>query len=125
MAPSAQPLVSSTPTDVTYKFSKPPLSSAVIHRNLNAVPLQVAHASGSWVTFTNGQKMFDSTCGAAVACLGHSDKRVQAAIIDQMDKFSYCNSMFFGTPVGEELAAELIRGTGGKMAKALIVCSGS
>lgn len=119
MAPSAiSPPLASVPS------TKAKIASAVIHRNLKAEPLQVAHAEGSWVTFTNGQRMFDTTCGAAVACIGHNDKRVKAAIMAQMDKFAYCNSMFFGTGVGEDLARELINGTQGKMSKALVVCSG-
>jgi adenosylmethionine-8-amino-7-oxononanoate aminotransferase len=31
----------------------------------------------------------DTTCGAAVACLGHKNERVKAATMAQMDKFSY------------------------------------
>ncbi|KAJ4155282.1 hypothetical protein LMH87_000537 [Akanthomyces muscarius] len=49
----------------------------------------------------------------------------QKAMIDQMDKFYYCNSMFFGHQVGEDLADELVNGTGGAMAKAYIMSSGS
>lgn len=69
--------------------------------------------------------MFDTTCGAAVSCIGYGNRRVRDAMIAQLDKFAYTNSMFFGTPIGEELAAELIRGTQGKMSKALIMSSGS
>jgi adenosylmethionine-8-amino-7-oxononanoate aminotransferase len=124
MAPSAQPLPlekSNGSAHFTKKSQKP---SAVIHRNLKAEPLQVAHAEGSWVTFSNGQRMLDTTCGAAVACLGHKNERVKAAIIAQIDKFSYCNSMFLGTKIGEELAQELVDGTNGQMSKALMLCSG-
>lgn len=69
--------------------------------------------------------MFDTTCGAAVSCIGYGNRRVRDAMMAQLDKFAYTNSMFFGTPIGEELAAELIRGTQGKMSKALIMSSGS
>lgn len=125
MAPSAQ-------TSTTVEVANDKLivkhasnnTSAVIHRSLKSEPLQVAHAEGSWVTFSNGQRILDTTCGAAVACLGYQNERVKQAMMEQMDQFSYCNSMFFGTNIGEELAQELVDGTNGKMSKALMVCSG-
>ncbi|EGX95642.1 aminotransferase [Cordyceps militaris CM01] len=88
-------------------------------------PLQVVAAHGTAMRFSNGHEVEDTTGGASVACLGHGNKRVRQAMIDQMDKFSYCNSMFFGHQVGEDLATELINGTGNAMAKAYIVSSGS
>lgn len=106
------------------KQDSPP-KSAVLHRSLKSVPLQVVSGKGKYLTFSNGHSILDTTCGAAVACIGYDNKRVKQAMIDQIDKFSYCNSMFFSHPVGEELAAELVRGTGGAMAKAYIMSSGS
>ncbi|KAJ3477014.1 hypothetical protein NLG97_g8955 [Lecanicillium saksenae] len=88
-------------------------------------PMQVVEAEGTHMRFSNGHEMEDTTGGASVACLGHGNKRVQQAMIDQMKKFSYCNSMFFGHQVGEDLATELIDGTGGAMARAYIMSSGS
>lgn len=102
--------------------SHPP--SAVLHRTLKSVPLQVVSTNGNHITFSNGHTMLDTTCGAAVACIGYNNKRVKQAMVDQIDKFSYCNSMFFSHPVGEQLAAELVHGTGGAMSKAYIMCSG-
>ncbi|KAF7547196.1 hypothetical protein G7Z17_g7902 [Cylindrodendrum hubeiense] len=99
--------------------------SAVLHRSLKTTPLQVVSGNGKYLTFSNGHTILDTTCGAAVACIGYDNKRVKQAMVDQIDKFSYCNSMFFSHPVGEELAAELVRGTGGAMSKAYIMSSGS
>jgi hypothetical protein len=45
-------------------------------------------------------------------------------MIRQIEQFSYCNSVFFGHPVGERLAAELVQGTDGVMNKAYIMSSG-
>jgi 4-aminobutyrate aminotransferase-like enzyme len=100
-------------------------SSAVLHRTLKSNPLQVVSAIGTNVTFSNGQTMEDTTCGAGVACIGYNNERVKKAMVEQIDKFAYCNSMFFGTPIGEQLAANLIEGTNGEMSKAYIMCSGS
>lgn len=98
--------------------------SALIHRSLHNTPPQVVSAKGQILTFSDGRQIWDTTCGAAVACLGYGNQRVQQAIIDQTTKFSYVNSMFFGTDVAEQLAAELIRGTSGKMSKAYFLSSG-
>lgn len=98
--------------------------SSVLHRSLKKVPPQIVSANGTHVTFANGQKMWDTTCGAGVSCLGNNNERVKKAIIEQLDKFAYVNSMFFGHPVGEALATELINGTEGKMSKAYVLCSG-
>jgi 4-aminobutyrate aminotransferase-like enzyme len=99
-------------------------SSAVLHRTLKSSPLQVVAANGTNVRFSNGQTMEDTTCGAGVACIGYNNERVKNAMVEQIDKFAYCNSMFFGTPIGEQLAANLIEGTNWEMSKAYIMCSG-
>ncbi|KAF2971902.1 hypothetical protein GQX73_g1740 [Xylaria multiplex] len=99
--------------------------SAVLHRTLKSAPPQVLSANGKYVSFSDGSRILDTTCGAGVACIGYNDKRVREAMINQIDKFSYCNSMFFGHPIGEQLATELIHGTDGVMSKAYIMCSGS
>ncbi len=98
--------------------------SAVLHRSIKVPPLQVVEAKGNRMRFSNGHEVEDTTCGASVACLGHGNERVRQAMIDQMENFYYCNSMFFGHQVGEDLATELINGTGGAMAKAYIMSSG-
>ncbi|KAF4991874.1 hypothetical protein FGRMN_7549 [Fusarium graminum] len=98
--------------------------SAVIHPTLKPVPLNVVAAKGTTVVFSNGKTMEDTTCGAAVSCIGYHNERVKSAMLQQIDNFSYSNSMFYGHQIGEELAAELISGTKGKMAKVYMMCSG-
>ncbi|KXH67378.1 aminotransferase class-III [Colletotrichum salicis] len=102
-----------------------PASSAVLHRSLKSAPPHVVSAKGKHLTFSDGRTILDSTCGAAVACIGSNNERVKKAMVEQIDKFAYCNSMFFGHEIGEKLADELIDGTGGAMSKAYIMCSGS
>ncbi|KAJ6442312.1 Aminotransferase [Purpureocillium lavendulum] len=113
------------PLEATEVMDSTTPTSAVLHRSLKTAPLQVVSGNGRYLTFSDGHKLLDSTCGAAVACIGYSNKRVKKAMTDQIDKFAYCNSMFFGHPIGEELAAELINGTEGAMSRAYIMCSGS
>ncbi|KAK7419371.1 hypothetical protein QQX98_003323 [Neonectria punicea] len=104
---------------------KDKLPSAVLHRSVKSAPMQVVSADDKRLTFSNGHEIIDTTCGAAVACIGYNNKRVKKAMVEQIDKFAYCNSMFFGHPVGEALAAELINGTNGVMSKVYIMSSGS
>ncbi|KAJ8121201.1 hypothetical protein ONZ43_g2291 [Nemania bipapillata] len=98
---------------------------ALLHPTLKTAPLTVVAAKGTTVAFSNGKKMEDTTSGAAVACIGYDNERVKAAMIKQMDNFCYSNSMFYGHQIGEELAAELIRGTNGEMSKVYLMCSGA
>ncbi|CAK4030121.1 related to adenosylmethionine-8-amino-7-oxononanoate aminotransferase [Lecanosticta acicola] len=99
--------------------------SAVMHRSLLEDPLRVVAAQGNYLHLNNGQKIFDATGGAAVACLGHGDIRVQDAIIEQMNEVSYCHSLFYGTRAAEELASLLVDSTNGEMSRAFFVSSGS
>ena len=81
-------------------------------------------ASGIYLTLDNGLVILDASCGAAVSCLGHGHPRIKAAVAKQQEQVSYCHSFFFGTAAAEELAKELIAGTGGKMSRVFVVGSG-
>nr|WOK04074.1 hypothetical protein [Fusarium meridionale] len=96
-----------------------------LYPTLKPEPLNVVSAKGTTVVFSNGKTIEDTTCGAAVACLGYNNERVKNAMIKQMDSFCYSNSLFYGHEIGEELAAELIGGTNGEMAKVYLMCSGA
>lgn len=100
-------------------------NSSVLHRSLHRQPLQVAYAAGNYITLANGHAILDATGGAAVACLGHGNERVNAAVAKQMSKFSYAHSLFFSSSSSEELAKLLTDSTDGHMTKAFIVSSGS
>ncbi|KAF7194053.1 Aminotransferase [Pseudocercospora fuligena] len=102
-----------------------PSKSAVLHRSLHHDPHQVVGAQGHYLFLSNGQEIFDATGGAAVACLGHGDVRVQDALIKQMQEVSYCHSLFYATRPAEELAKLLVDSTDGEMARAFFISSGS
>lgn len=101
------------------------IESKVLHRSLHEQPKKVVKAQGTYLYLENGQKILDATGGAAVACLGHDHSAVKEGIAAQMDKFSYCHSLFFSSDVGEDLCKLLVDSTNGQMSKALIVSSGS
>jgi adenosylmethionine-8-amino-7-oxononanoate aminotransferase len=99
--------------------------SKVLHRSLHEQPKEVVKADGMYLYLNNGQKILDATGGAAVACLGHNHSVVKKAISAQMDRFSYCHSLFFSSEAGEDLSKLLVDSTKGHMSKAFIVSSGS
>ncbi|KAJ9155036.1 Exocyst complex protein exo70 [Pleurostoma richardsiae] len=100
-------------------------TSSVLHRHLHLDFPFVARGEGSHLILEDGRKIFDACGGAAVTCLGHGDVRVNQAMVEQINKISYCASTFFTTRACEELADELISSTDGHMARAYIVNSGS
>lgn len=98
--------------------------SGVLYRQLRQKPHNIVGGRGSYLITDSGLEILDATCGAAVSCLGHSDKRVHEAIQEQLQKFSYCYSVFFTNSAMETLCKFLVDSTGGKMSRAFIVASG-
>jgi len=85
----------------------------------------IESASGLYLTLENGQKIIDSTAGAAVSAIGHGNTRVKDAIIAQLDKFSYAHPGYFQNKPALELAEFLVQSTGGKLSRACLIGSGS
>lgn len=107
------------------KWHLEPQTSAVFHRSLNETYLKILSADGIYLNMENGQKILDATGGPAVACLGHNNPTVKAAMIAQINSSAYCHSLFFSTEATEQLCNNLVRGTGGHMSRAFIASSGS
>ncbi|ROW09693.1 hypothetical protein VMCG_02210 [Cytospora schulzeri] len=76
--------------------------SAVLHRHLHHDFLNVARGEGHYLVLEDGRKLFDASGGAAVACIGHGNTKVNQAMMEQIDKLSYCASTFLKTPIVEE-----------------------
>jgi adenosylmethionine-8-amino-7-oxononanoate aminotransferase len=98
--------------------------SSVLHRDIHVSPPLVTSADGITLTLHTGQIILDASSGAAVSCLGHAHPRIKAAVAKQLDTVAYCHSLFYGTQAAEDLARELVAGTGGIMAKVYVVSSG-
>ncbi|MFI4995957.1 MAG: aspartate aminotransferase family protein [Hyphomicrobiales bacterium] len=76
----------------------------VIHRNLRSeVPTAVA-GEGPYIIDSTGKRYLDGSGGAAVSCLGHSDREVTDAITAQLERIPYAHTGFFTTEPVEELA---------------------
>ncbi|ODM21906.1 hypothetical protein SI65_02750 [Aspergillus cristatus] len=102
-----------------------PSTSAVLHRDTRFIPKKAIGGKGSYIFLEDGQKVLDSTGGAAVSCLGHGNEKVKKAVIKQINELSYCHSAFFGTQASEDLARLLVDSTGGKLSKLYVSSSGS
>lgn len=65
-------------------------------------------------------------CGSSLTStqMQHANAQVNAAMIEQINKLSYCASSFFKTNVVEEAARMLVDSTEGHMTRAYIVNSG-
>lgn len=67
--------------------------SAVLHRHLHHDFLNVTRGEGHYLVLEDGRKLFDSSGGAAVACIGVSD-----LILADMASNSEALSAFLATP---------------------------
>jgi adenosylmethionine-8-amino-7-oxononanoate aminotransferase len=84
----------------------------------------VESASGIYLRISDGRNILDATSGAAVACLGYDNKRVQQAVIDQLLSVPYCHPGFYKTQAAEDLADLLVQSTNRRMSKAVLCGSG-
>ena len=83
--------------------------SHVFHRNpKNDYPIAV-RGDGVYLVDREGKRYLDASGGAAVSCLGHSDRAVVDAIKAQLDRLPFAHTSFFTNEPMEALADELIR----------------
>ena len=99
--------------------------SRVMHRSSKTTfPLAVS-GQGIELTLADGRTVIDASGGAAVACLGHGNRRVSQAIARQAEKLAYIHTMFFTSEPAEALAELLVGEEKGDLVNAFFVSSGS
>ena len=80
----------------------------VFHRNpLHDYPVAVA-GDGVYLYDREGKRYLDASGGAAVSCLGHSDRAVIDAITRQLEALPFAHTSFFANEPMEQLADALI-----------------
>lgn len=95
----------------------------VFHRNpKHNYPLAVS-GDGPYIVDRSGKRYLDACCGAAVSCLGHSDREVIEAIKAQLDSLPFAHTSFFTNQPMEDLACELVEGAPADIAR-VYFCSG-
>jgi adenosylmethionine-8-amino-7-oxononanoate aminotransferase len=101
------------------------IMSRVLHRTLFSDPVMAERGEGMHVITADGQRIIDGSGGAAVACLGHGNARVNAAIADQLSRVAYVHTALFTNRAAEELGEMLLDGEPGGLSHAYFVSSGS
>ena len=82
-------------------------------------------ADGVYIYDSCGNKYLDGSGGAAVSCLGHSNKYVIDAIKSQLDQVAFAHTAFFTNDPQEKLAHKLAQKFGETDAKVYFLSGGS
>jgi adenosylmethionine-8-amino-7-oxononanoate aminotransferase len=106
-------------------MERDPANTAVFHRSpRHHYPIAVA-GEGPYLIDASGKRYLDGSGGAAVSCLGHSDRAVLEAIKGQLDRLPFAHTSFFTNEPLEALAADLVGHAPEGIAKAYLVSGGS
>jgi len=97
----------------------------VFHRNSKSAYPIAATGEGPYLIDAAGKRYLDGSSGAAVSCLGHSDRDVIEAIKRQLERLPYAHTSFFSTEPMEALADELIARAPAGMQRVYFVSGGS
>ncbi len=99
--------------------------SRVFHRNPhNTYPVAV-RGEGAYLFDREGKRYLDASGGAAVSCLGHSDRAVIEAIKAQLDQLPFAHTSFFSNEPMEALADEIVRHAPASFERVYFVSGGS
>ena len=98
--------------------------SRVLHRS-GAVPPVAVRGEGIWLHTEDGQAIIDASGGAAVAALGHGNRRIADAIGRQAAVMAYSHTGAFSNRPAEDLADILLRDEPGGLTRAWFCSSGS
>ncbi len=97
----------------------------ILHREPSRdLPVAVG-GDGPFIVDSAGKRYFDASGGAAVSCLGHSDRRVIEAIKAQLDRLPFAHTGFFTNEPAEALARHLVERAPGNLAHVYFVSGGS
>lgn len=123
---STTPSYGFQPSATQTKLEKSNAESALLHRSLGHQPEIVTRASGITLTLSSGRTIIDGCGGAAVSCLGHGNREVLSAAMEQMQKVSYAHTGAYTTSAAEDLANLILEhGMQYGLEKAFFCCSGS
>jgi adenosylmethionine-8-amino-7-oxononanoate aminotransferase len=97
----------------------------VFHRSLrHEYPLAV-RGEGVYLIDAAGRRYLDASGGAAVSCLGHSDRGVIEAIKAQLDRLPFAHTSFFTNEPMERLADALVAEAPAGLSHVYFVSGGS
>ena len=99
--------------------------TSVFHRSLKASYPTIAGGEGVYMQDDAGKTYLDGSGGAAVACLGHGNSEVIAAVKAQLDKIAFAHTGSFTNDAAEELAEFLTERAPEGISRAYLVSGGS
>jgi adenosylmethionine-8-amino-7-oxononanoate aminotransferase len=99
--------------------------SHVFHRSLRHEYPFAVRGEGVYLYDRDGRRYLDASGGAAVSCLGHSDRTVTDAIARQLKTLPFAHTSFFSNEPMEALAARLVEGAPRPLAKVYFTSGGS
>jgi adenosylmethionine-8-amino-7-oxononanoate aminotransferase len=100
------------------------MTSRVLHRS-GAIPPVATSGEGIFLHLADGRKIIDASGGAAVACLGHGNRRIAEAIGRQAAAMAYAHTGTFSSQPAEDLAHIVLDGEPGGLTHAYFCSSGS
>lgn len=77
------------------------------NRNFHQDPRFIVAAEGSWLTDSEGRKVYDSLSGLWTCGAGHSRKEIQEAVALQLGKLDYSPAFQYGHPASFQLAEQI------------------
>ncbi len=96
----------------------------VLHRS-GAIPPIAVRGEGIYLYTEDGHEVIDASGGAAVACLGHGNRRVAEAIGRQAAAMAYSHTGTFSNQPAEDLAEIILHNEPGGLTRAWFCSSGS
>lgn len=99
--------------------------SHVLHRNPRQAYAAAVRGEGVYLFDRDGKRYLDASGGAAVSCLGHSDRAVIQAIQRQLERLPFAHTSFFTNEPMEALADALIARAPQSFDKVYFVSGGS
>jgi adenosylmethionine-8-amino-7-oxononanoate aminotransferase len=99
--------------------------SRVFHRNPREHYPVAVRGEGAYLIDREGKRYLDASGGAAVSCLGHSDRAVIEAIQRQLERLPFAHTSFFTNEPMEALAEALITHAPSGFDKVYFVSGGS
>ncbi|HZM36325.1 MAG TPA: aspartate aminotransferase family protein [Burkholderiales bacterium] len=97
----------------------------VFHRDPRLSYPVAVRGEGAYIFDRDGKRYLDASGGAAVSCLGHSDRAVTEAIRRQLEKLPFAHTSFFTNEPMEALADALIARAPKSFDKVYFVSGGS
>ena len=97
----------------------------VFHRNPRQPYPVAVRGEGAYLFDRDGKRYLDASGGAAVSCLGHSDRAVIEAVQRQLERLPFAHTSFFTNEPMEALADALVARAPESLDKVYFVSGGS